>query len=298
MNNNDFTTWATLMQQRVEAALEHYLPRPDLAPQRLHQAMHYAVFSGGKRIRPQLSYATAHLNQGLPHVVDRVACAVEMMHCYSLVHDDLPCMDNDQLRRGHPTCHVQYDEATALLVGDSLQTQAFLLLAQSSPDTRIEQQIQWIRILADASGSSGMAGGQALDMAYTQQPIDIAALENMHQRKTGALIRAAILMGASCGTPLPPEQHEILSTNAERIGLLFQIVDDILDATQSTQILGKTAGKDLGQEKATYVTLLGLATARERAENLYTQAQAGLRQLAGDTQRLEQLLQFICHRIH
>jgi farnesyl diphosphate synthase len=257
--------------------------------------MRYATLGGGKRVRPLLAFAAGELSGATPENLEVVACAVELIHAYSLVHDDLPCMDDDVLRRGRPTCHVEFDEATALLVGDSLQTRAFELLA-SQPLGEPNQQLEMIALLAHASGSRGMAGGQALDLAAVGQALDQPELELMHALKTGALIRAAVLLGALAGQPLSPDERGKLDRFAKRAGLLFQVVDDILDCTASTATLGKTAGKDEAAEKPTYVSLLGLDAARAYADELRSDALAALSIFGERATRLTQLADFICHR--
>jgi farnesyl diphosphate synthase len=282
-------------QARVEAALSLLLPAADSIPARLHDAMRYTTLGGGKRIRPLLVCAAGELTGAAPDRLDRIACAVELIHAYSLVHDDLPCMDNDVLRRGRPTCHVEFDEPTALLVGDSLQTLAFELLA-SEPVTEPARQLEMIALLARASGSRGMAGGQAIDLAAVGQELDQPQLELMHALKTGALIRAAVLLGALAGQPLSADERSHLDRFAKRAGLMFQVVDDILDCTASTATLGKTAGKDDAAEKPTYVRLLGLDAARDYAEELRADALAALAIFGERAARLTELADFICHR--
>jgi farnesyl diphosphate synthase len=282
-------------QTRVENALARHLPPAESIPTRLHDAMRYATLAGGKRVRPLLAFAAGELSGATPEKLEIVACAVELIHAYSLVHDDLPCMDDDVLRRGRPTCHVEFDEATALLVGDSLQTRAFELLA-SQPLGEPNQQLEMIALLAHASGSRGMAGGQALDLAAVGQALDQPELELMHALKTGALIRAAVLLGALAGQPLSPDERGKLDRFAKRAGLLFQVVDDILDCTASTATLGKTAGKDEAAEKPTYVSLLGLDAARAYADELRSDALAALSIFGERATRLTQLADFICHR--
>jgi len=292
----DFQNWMTAVQQRTERALERLLPGPDIAPQRLHRAMRYATLGGGKRVRPLLCHAAGEL-AGADHArLDIAGCAVEMIHAYSLVHDDLPCMDDDVLRRGKPTCHVEYDEATALLVGDALQSQAFQLLADHVLADEPPNQLDMIRLLAQAAGSRGMAGGQMIDIEGTGQQLSRAELEFMHVHKTGALIRAAILLGARCGAPLPEDELARLDRFAKRVGLLFQVVDDILDAEGATATLGKTAGKDAAQGKATYVSAMGLAEAREMAESLRSEARAAIESFGERGGRLHELAHFIVTR--
>ena len=287
--------WMAATQARVEAALSLLLPAADSIPARLHDAMRYTTLGGGKRIRPLLVCAAGELTGATPDRLDRIACAVELIHAYSLVHDDLPCMDNDVLRRGRPTCHVEFDEPTALLVGDSLQTLAFELLA-SEPVTEPARQLEMIALLARASGSRGMAGGQAIDLAAVGQELDQPRLELMHALKTGALIRAAVLLGALAGQPLTADERSHLDRFAKRAGLMFQVVDDILDCTASTATLGKTAGKDDAAEKPTYARLLGLDAARDYAEELRADALAALAIFGERAARLTELADFICHR--
>ncbi|AXS81421.1 geranyl transferase [Dechloromonas sp. HYN0024] len=282
-------------QDRAEAALARFLPGSDSIPARLHEAMRYATLGGGKRVRPLLAHAAGELTGAAPDQLDIVASAVEMIHAYSLVHDDLPCMDDDVLRRGRPTCHVEFDEPTALLVGDSLQTLAFELLASQSIGEP-KQQLEMIALLAHASGSRGMAGGQAIDLASVGKPLNQPELELMHALKTGALIRAAVMLGALAGRPLSAEERSHLDRFAKRAGLLFQVVDDILDCTASTATLGKTAGKDEAADKPTYVSLLGLDAARAYADELRSDALDALSIFGERAARLTQLADFICHR--
>lgn len=291
--NSSFTDWMATTQGRTEAALSRLLPARDSIPQRLHDAMRYATLGGGKRVRPLLVFAAGELSDAPAERLAIAACAVELIHVYSLVHDDLPCMDNDVLRRGRPTCHIEFDEATALLVGDSLQTLAFELLASHPLG---QHQLEMITLLAQASGSCGMAGGQAIDLAAVGKPLEQAELELMHALKTGALIRAAVLLGALAGTPLSPEERQQLDRFAKRAGLLFQVVDDILDCTANTATLGKTAGKDAAADKPTYVALLGLDAAREYAQDLRHEALAALSGFGARARRLTELADFICHR--
>ena len=295
MSTLALTDWMAATQARVELALSHFLPVADGIPARLHDAMRYATLGGGKRIRPLLVCAAGELTGATPDKLDRIACAVELIHAYSLVHDDLPCMDNDVLRRGRPTCHVEFDEATALLVGDSLQTLAFEILA-NEPDTKPARQLEMVALLARASGSRGMAGGQAIDLAAVGLELDQPQLELMHALKTGALIRAAVLLGALGGRALAVDERGNLERFAKRIGLMFQVVDDILDCTASTATLGKTAGKDKAAEKPTYVRLLGLENARAYAEELCGDAIGALSIFGQRARRLTQLADFICHR--
>ena len=290
-----FTDWMREVQTHIETTLSRRLPPAEAIPARLHQAMRYACLGAGKRVRPLLAFAAGELTGAPTQRLEVVACAVELIHAYSLVHDDLPCMDDDVLRRGRPTCHVEYDEPTALLVGDSLQTQAFELLASNDLGSP-QKQLEMVRLLAHASGSCGMAGGQAIDLGAVGQPLNQPELELMHALKTGALIRAAVLLGAWCGETFSDEASASLDRYAKRAGLLFQVVDDILDCTASTATLGKTAGKDAAAEKPTYVSLLGLAAARELAEGLRTQALDALAVFGERAERLIALTDFITHR--
>lgn len=292
----DFQSWMSAVQQRTERALERLLPSADIAPRRLHKAMRYVILGGGKRVRPLLCHAAGEL-AGADHArLDIAGCAVEMIHAYSLAHDDLPCMDNDVLRRGKPTCHVEYGEATALLVGDALQSQAFLLLSDHVLADDPRRQIEMLRLLAQAAGSRGMAGGQMIDIESTGRQLTRAELEFMHVRKTGALIRSAILLGALCGTPLPEDELARLDHFAKRVGLLFQVVDDILDAEASTATLGKTAGKDAAQGKVTYVSAMGPAEARELAAGLRSEAREAIAAFGERGRRLHELAHFIVTR--
>jgi len=289
----NFADWMQHIQQRTEAALAAHLPGKAIAPSRLHDAMAYATLGGGKRVRPLLCQA-AGLAFGVDETtLDFPACAVEMIHAYSLVHDDLPCMDDDTLRRGKPTCHVEFDEATALLVGDALQSQAFQILAETP--VAAERKVDMLHLLAQASGSRGMAGGQAIDLAATGQNIALEELEFMHLHKTGALIRAAVLLGAHCGGA-DAAALKGLSHFANRIGLLFQVVDDILDVEASTATLGKTAGKDAAQNKSTYVNLLGLSAAKQKAAELRQEAQDALLPFGPGARRLGELTDYIVER--
>ena len=289
------------VQARVEAALERFLPSGRIAPQRLHDAMRYAVLGGGKRIRPLLVFAAGEVAAGEslrtdPARLEVAGCAVECIHAYSLVHDDLPCMDNDVLRRGKPTCHVEFDEATALLVGDGLQALAFQLLAEHRLADDPAVQVEMMKILAVAVGSRGMAGGQAIDLASVGRALTLPELEHMHIHKTGALIRASVALGARCANALAPEQLARLDHYANCVGLAFQVVDDVLDQESSTATLGKTAGKDAANNKPTYVSLLGLARARALAEELRKEAQAALAEMGGGANRLAELADFIVLR--
>ena len=291
-----FSQWMADIQQRTESALDRALPPADIAPTRLHEAMRYAVLGGGKRVRPLLVHAGGQLSGAAAERLDRVSCALEMIHAYSLVHDDMPCMDDDVLRRGKPTVHVQFDEATALLVGDALQTQAFLHVAEAPIADAPERQVAMIRQLALATGSRGMAGGQAIDLAAVGQQLSLAELEFMHIHKTGALIRASINLGVQCGRALTDAQMASLDHVGKVIGLLFQVVDDILDTEADTATLGKTAGKDAANDKPTYVSLLGVTRARELAEEMCQEALDRLAPFGDAGQRLAELTRFIVRR--
>jgi farnesyl diphosphate synthase len=284
------------VRQRTEQALDHYLPSATHNPTRLHEAMRYACLNGGKRLRPILVHAAGTVSGAKSTALDVCSVAIEMIHVYSLVHDDMPCMDDDTLRRGLPTCHVQFDEATALLVGDALQTQAFITLADApvSADTTREL----VRTLARASGAAGMAGGQAIDLASVGHPLNEAELEQMHIMKTGALIRAAIRMGALAGESLNQTELDKLDTYGKVLGLLFQVVDDILDCTGTTEELGKTAGKDAAADKPTYVSLMGLAGAKAFADDLLAQTQHLMVDAGQSGQRLKDIALEIVQRTH
>ncbi|NMG15609.1 polyprenyl synthetase family protein [Aromatoleum bremense] len=296
MSHTNFLAWMEAIQRRAETALENLLPNADIAPTRLHEAMRYAVLGGGKRIRPLLVHAAGGLVGAAPERLDKVACAVELIHAYSLVHDDLPCMDNDVLRRGKPTVHIEYDDATALLVGDSLQALAFQSLSEHPLNDDPSEQLAMIARLARASGSRGMAGGQAIDLAAVGKQLSREELEYMHIHKTGALIRASVLLGAACGTRIDSGRLERLDHYGKLVGLLFQIVDDILDTQSDTATLGKTAGKDADNNKPTYVTLLGMTEARALAESLLADAREALTPFGPQAARLDELATFIVHR--
>jgi farnesyl diphosphate synthase len=292
---SDFQNWVAAHQRRFEGVLQRLLPAADAEPQRLHAAMRYSVLEGGKRVRLLLASAAGELAHADVERVNVVAAAVELIHAYSLVHDDMPCMDNDVLRRGKPTCHVAYDEATALLVGDSLQALAFQLLAEHELSDDPRRQLAMVKLLAAASGSRGMAGGQAIDLASVGQQLTLPELENMHIRKTGALIRAAVLLGAYCGR-LEQAQLDLLDHYGKCVGLAFQVVDDVLDSEADTATLGKTAGKDADNDKPTYVTLLGVPAAKQMAAELHREALQALAPFSADARRLHELADFIVLR--
>ncbi|BCK86874.1 farnesyl diphosphate synthase [Sideroxyarcus emersonii] len=292
---SDFSSWVSARQSRFEEVLMRLLPQADVLPQRLHAAMRYSVLEGGKRVRPLLAYAAGELAGATVERVEIAAAAVELIHAYSLVHDDMPCMDDDVLRRGKPTCHVEYDEATALLVGDALQSLAFQLLSEHRLSDDAAKQLQMVKLLAVASGSRGMAGGQAIDLASVGKQLALPELEQMHIYKTGALIRAAILLGAHCGT-LHQAQLDQLDRYGKCVGLAFQVVDDVLDSEADTATLGKTAGKDADNDKPTYVTLLGVQAARKMAADLHGDALEALAGFGAEARRLRELADFIVMR--
>lgn len=296
MSDAEFSAWMREVQEQNETALAELLPQADLAPTSLHGGMRYAVLDGGKRIRALLVYAAGLITAAPPEYLSRVACAVELIHAYSLVHDDMPCMDNDVLRRGKPTAHVQYGEACALLVGDALQTLAFQSVSEGPVSAAADEQIKMIALLAQAAGSRGMAGGQAIDMAATGKPLSLEELEFMHIHKTGALIRASVQLGARCGPRCDEATLEKLDKYAKLVGLLFQVVDDILDSEADTATLGKTAGKDAGHNKPTYVSVLGPKEARQLAASLLDDARRAIQSLGSPARRLDELASFIVHR--
>ena len=272
MKIDDFTHWVRHRQQDVERALERWVPED--SPADLGGVMRYAVLDGGKRLRPLLVMAASEAVFGDPAAALRAAVAVELIHAYSLVHDDMPCMDNDVLRRGKPTVHVKFGEAQAMLAGDAMQALAFDVL---TPDQGLPPQLMstLVRLLARASGHDGMAGGQAIDLASVGCQLEERALRDMHRRKTGVLLQASVLMGAACG-PADAAALEALADYGAAVGLAFQVVDDVLDVTQDSKVLGKTAGKDVDQNKPTFVSLLGLEAAQKYAHALRDQAHAAL----------------------
>jgi len=284
----EFAVWSGERAQRVVAVMEQHLPPIDDPPLALHAAMRYAALGGGKRVRALLAYASGELAGADDDRVDAVAAAVELIHAYSLVHDDLPCMDDDVLRRGKPTVHIAFGEATALLAGDALQCLAFEVVARA-PDASPR-----IALLAHAAGSRGMAGGQALDLQAVGNASALEDVERMHRLKTGALIHAAVRLGAACGA----KAHDVdaLDRYAADVGLAFQIVDDVLDVEGTAQSLGKTAGKDAAQQKPTYVSLLGVEGARQRIEALRKNAHADLVDFGTAARRLHEIADWIALR--
>jgi len=296
MSVPNFQVWSGAHQSRFEDVLRNLLPSAEVAPQRLHAAMRYSVLDGGKRVRPLLAFAAGELVGADIARVNFSAAAVELIHAYSLVHDDMPCMDDDVLRRGKPTCHVQFDEATALLVGDALQSLAFQLLSEHPLSDDPMRQLQMLKLLAAASGSRGMAGGQAIDLDSVGKQLNLPELEQMHIHKTGALIRAAVLLGAHCGAALEEAQLNRLDRYGKCVGLAFQVVDDVLDSEADTATLGKTAGKDADNDKPTYVTLLGVQAAKKMAAELHGEALDALGEFGDEASRLRELADFIVLR--
>ncbi len=295
----EFQVFISDCRHRVEQALNRWLPPDTTQPTRLHQAMRYATLGDGKRVRPILVYAAAQALGIKPGQLDDAACAVELIHAYSLVHDDLPAMDDDDLRRGRATCHKAFDEATAILVGDSLQTLAFkVLVADDELQIPAQNRLRMIDTLAVASGSRGMAGGQALDIDAVGQQINLAQLENMHIHKTGALIRASVKLGALAATGADERQLKCLDRYAKCIGLAFQVRDDVLDVEGTTDVIGKTRGKDAAADKPTYPALIGLDGARDMAEQLLQDALDNLACFDEKAAPLRQLARFIVGRKH
>ncbi len=269
----DFTVQLAQWQARSEIELARRLPNDETIPQRLHQAMRYAVLGGGKRVRPVLVYATGQALDIPPTQLDAAACAIEFIHAYSLIHDDLPAMDDDDLRRGRPTCHKAFDEATAILAGDALQVLAFQLLAiDPALPADASKRLRLVALLAIASGTDGMAGGQALDLAAEGQPLKLSDVETIHERKTGALIRAAVTMAVACMTLETTETTLALQRYAHAVGLAFQIQDDILDIEGDPALLGKAVGADQIHNKPTYPAVAGLAAAKQRVRELHAAA--------------------------
>lgn len=297
--DNRLKEFTKYCQNRVESALEQCLPATHKRPEELHAAMQYSVLNGGKRMRPILVYGTGKALDSELDKLDAPACAVELIHAYSLIHDDLPAMDDDDLRRGKPTCHVKFGEATAILAGDALQALAFSVLASGqSTSISAETKIQMIEILASASGSCGMAGGQAIDLNSVGKTIDLPTLENMHIHKTGALIRASVKM-ATLACPNVNENHvKSLDHFAKCIGLSFQIHDDILDEEGDTKTLGKTQGKDRDNHKPNYPALLGLTNAKIKAKALHEEAINSLENFGETADLLRALSLYIIQRKH
>lgn len=295
----EFSAQLKRWQQRSETALDARLPASHLSPTRLHEAMRYSVLGGGKRVRPALVFATAATLELDENQVESAACAVEMIHAYSLIHDDLPAMDDDDLRRGQPTCHKAFDEATAILAGDALQVLAFAVLAGDAsltPDTSIR--VKLIDLLAQASGTFGMAGGQALDLAAEGQPLNLAAITDIHVRKTGALISASVLMAAACKPDLDDQSLAALTDYAHCVGLAFQIQDDLLDIEGDAALLGKATGADQLRNKPTYPAVVGIAEAHAEVKRLHARAIASLTHFGARARLLGSLADWLVLRRH
>ncbi|MDT4288640.1 (2E,6E)-farnesyl diphosphate synthase [Methylomonas sp. MO1] len=296
---SNLKAYLTACQNRVERALDARLPGENILPQTLHQAMRYSVLDGGKRTRPLLTYATGQALGLSEDLLDAQACAVEFIHVYSLIHDDLPAMDNDDLRRGKPTCHKAFDEATAILAGDALQALAFDVLANDSAILAgAEARVKMIAALTRASGSQGMVGGQAIDLGSVGRKLTLPELENMHIHKTGALIRASVNLASLSKPDLDADVAKKLDHYAKCIGLSFQVKDDILDVESDTATLGKTQGKDVDNDKPTYPALLGMAGAKEKAQELHEQAVASLAGFGSEADLLRDLSLYIIERTH
>jgi len=297
--SNALKEYLVSAQSRVERALDARLPSENILPKKLHDAMRYSTLDGGKRMRPMLAYATGKALGLSEDILDGPACAVEMIHVYSLIHDDLPAMDDDDLRRGKPTSHIAYDEATAILTGDALQALAFEILA-NDPSIKVsaESRLKMITTLTKASGSQGMVGGQAIDLESVGTMLSLPELENMHIHKTGALIRASVNMAALAKSELDPATAKKLDHYAKCIGLSFQVKDDILDEESDTATLGKTQGKDQDNNKPTYPALLGLAGAKQKAQELHQQALESLSDFGSEADLLRDLSLYIIERDH
>ena len=283
----------------MDAALERCLPSPEAEPAVFHQAMRYSALGPGKRLRPLMAYATGEVLGIDPEQIDPIAVSIEMLHAYSLVHDDLPAMDDDDLRRGRPTTHIAYDDATAILVGDALQALAFEVLATDAVyEGRHEVRCRLVAALADATGSLGMVGGQVMDLAAEGNWVDAKRLEKMYALKTGCLIRAAILMAGHCKPGIHPSDFDALDRFSRTIGLAFQVKDDLLEVEESTETIGKSHASDQKNGKATYPALFGLETARSRSETLYRDALAELDPLGENAAPLRWLSDFVIRRNH
>ncbi|MEX0943083.1 MAG: polyprenyl synthetase family protein [Pseudomonadales bacterium] len=282
-------------QSRIEEHLDHFLPSRNIPPQ-LAEAMRYAVFNGGKRVRPTLTYLAAEALGAKPGQTDRTACAIEFIHTYSLIHDDLPAMDDDELRRGKPTCHMVYGDALAILAGDALQTLAFELIAADA-GLAPEQRVEIVSTLAIASGADGMVGGQVIDLASENKSIDAAMLEQMHRRKTGALISASVVCGAIVAGASEDDRHA-LERYGHDLGLAFQVKDDILDETGDTNIMGKPAGSDQSRRKSTFVSVYGLNEAIARLDDLRQDAITALAPFGEAGRSLQAMAEFVANRDH
>src|SRR5215472_9159974 len=295
---NDFAQRVAGYRVRIESVLDRALALPEPGTQRLREAMRYSALGAGKRLRPTLVYLTGGSLGAPPERLDAPAAAVELIHVYSLVHDDLPAMDDDDLRRGRPTCHRAYDEATAILVGDALQALAFAVLAEEPmPDTPAPVRLEMIRVLARATGTAGMAGGQAVDLAAAGHTLSVAAIEEMHRRKTGALIQCSVLLGALGADVTGGPELAALECFGAHIGLAFQIQDDILDVEGDPTVLGKSTGADAAHAKPTYPSTVGLESARVRARELRDDAVAALAPLGSRAAALTQLANFVVARV-
>ena len=294
---NELQLWQKRVSAQTEIILQQKLPQISQEPAVLHEAMRYSALDGGKRLRPLLVWAASQLGDSVQAACEAAVAATECIHVYSLVHDDMPEMDNDQLRRGKPTCHVQFGDAVALLTGDALQTLAFDILSAPT-ELPTERQLKMVQVLAKASGSLGMAGGQAIDLANVGKDMKQPALEQMHGLKTGALIRAAVQLGGLSCPQITDGQLARLDEYATKLGLAFQVVDDVLDCEADTATLGKTAGKDADNNKPTYVKLMGLQAAREYAEQLVCEAVAELAVFDERAQYLRQLAEYVVARNH
>jgi farnesyl diphosphate synthase len=296
MPDGALTAFMAQCHERLERSFDAWLPADRTHPASLHEAMRYTVMSGGKRIRPVLVYASGQAFGANSKTLDRPACAVELIHAYSLIHDDLPAMDNDDLRRGKPSCHRAYGEATAILAGDALQSLAFQVLSNGLDAIHVSTRLRMINTLALAAGSRGMAGGQAIDLSASGQSLNIAELEDMHIHKTGALIRAGVVLGALCGKTAEQSDIDKLDHYAKCIGLAFQIRDDILDVEGETKTLGKNTGMDQAREKSTYPALIGMAAARERAIELHDEAMESLSGFTDNADPLRWISRYIIER--
>ena len=295
MPTNELKTWQAQAQAKTELLLARLMPSENQLPQSLHETMRYAALDGGKRLRPLLVLAASELGEAVPDAVEAAMAAIELIHVYSLVHDDMPAMDNDSLRRGRPTCHIRYGEAAALLAGDALQTLAFDLLSRPTA-LPPQRQLHMLSTLARASGSLGMAGGQAIDLTNVGRSITQSELEQMHSLKTGALIRAAAALGGLSCPDLTDTDLQRLDRYAARLGLAFQVIDDVLDCEADTATLGKTAGKDADNNKPTYVKFMGLSAARQYAETLVAEALETLKPFGSRAAHLRGLAQFVTAR--
>jgi len=296
MPDGALATFMAQCHERLERSFDAWLPADRTHPASLHEAMRYSAVGGGKRIRPVLVYASGQALGANSKTLDRPACAVELIHAYSLIHDDLPAMDDDDLRRGKPSCHRAYGEATAILAGDALQSLAFQVLSNGLDAIHESTRLRMINTLALAAGSRGMAGGQAIDLSASGQSLNIAELEDMHIHKTGALIRAGVVLGALCGKTAEQSDIDKLDHYAKCIGLAFQIRDDILDVEGETKTLGKNTGMDQAREKSTYPALIGMAAARERAIELHDEAMESLSGFTDNADPLRWISRYIIER--